>query len=80
MKHITPIEEAVALAAIKKFRLTNQLEPAEPRASGYKEEEEDKDDVLERLEESKEELEAELEHEHEIEAIMILDLEQILFI
>ena len=26
MKHITPIEEAVALAAIKKFRLHNQLE------------------------------------------------------
>ena len=74
VKHITPIEEAVALAAIKKFRLTNQLE------NGYEEEEEDKDDVLERLEESKEELEAELEHEHEIEAIMILDLEQILFI
>merc|ERR1719290_563248 len=31
VKHITPIEEAVALAAIKKFRLTNQLEPADPR-------------------------------------------------
>merc|ERR1719234_2496379 len=60
VKHITPIEEEVAAAAIKKFRLKNQLE-----TGGYEaeDEEDEADDVIRRLQESEEEIEEELEKE-----------------
>ena len=68
MKHISPIEEAVALAAIKKFRLKNQL------AAGNGDEAEiEDDDEMERLKESEEEIEEELEKEHGMEAILNFD-------
>ena len=72
VKHISPIEEAVALAAIKKFRLKNQL------AAGNGDEaeiEEEDDDEMERLKESEEEIEEELEKEHGMEAILNLVLD-----
>ena len=63
MKHITPIEEAVALAAIKKFRLHNQLEDEndESEPSPYTSDEDETD-----LSEA-EEIEAEIEKEQEVE-------------
>ena len=76
VKHITPIEEAVALAAIKKFRLKNQLGGNGDEA----EEEEDEDeDVMERLKDSEEEIEEELEKEHGMEAILNLELDLVFF-
>ena len=66
VKHISPIEEAVALAAIKKFRLKNQL----AAGNGDEAEIEDDDDEMERLKESEEEIEEELEKEHGMEAIL----------
>merc|ERR1711974_239050 len=68
VKNITPIEEAVALAAIKQFRLKNQL-----GGNGDEAEEEDEDedeDVMERLKESEEEIEGELEKEHGMEELL----------
>ena len=63
MKHITPIEEAVALAAIKKFRLHNQLEDEndESEPSPYTSDEDETG-----LSEA-EEIEAEIEKEQEVE-------------
>ena len=63
MKHITPIEEAVALAAIKKFRLHNQLEDEndESDPAPYTS---DQDETG--LSEA-EEIEAEIEKEQEVE-------------
>lgn len=74
VKHITPIEEEVALAAIKKFRLQNQLE------NGDEPEDEDEDDFIRRLQESEEEIEEELEREQGMNVIVILDLELVLII
>ena len=63
MKHITPIEEAVALAAIKKFRLHNQLEDEndESEPSPYTSDEDETG--LSKAEE----IEAEIEKEQEVE-------------
>ena len=72
MKHITPIEEAVALAAIKKFRLQNQLE------NGDEPEDEDEADFIRRLQESEEEIGEELEREQGMNVIMNFDLELVL--
>ena len=69
VKHISPIEEAVALAAIKKFRLKNQL----AAGNGDEAEIEEEDDEMERLKESEEEIEEELEKEHGMEAILNFD-------
>ena len=78
MKSITPIEEAVALKAIKDFRLKNILDE-----EGYEDEEplvEDEEPLvedeeanaeLEKLEESVEAIDEELEKDAEIEAILI---------
>ena len=71
MKHITPIEEKVALDAIKKFRLHNQL------GNGGEQEEVD-EEVLEAEEEilqREEEIEESLEKEHDVDVIRILDLD-----
>ena len=62
------------MAAIKKFRLQNQLE------NGDEPEDEDEDDFIRRLQESEEEIEEELEREQGMNVIIILDLELVLII
>ena len=62
------------MAAIKKFRLHNQLQ------NGAEPEDEDEDDFIRRLQESEEEIEEELEKEQGMNVIIILDLELVLII
>ena len=60
------------MAAIKKFRLQNQLE------NGDEPEDEDEADFIRRLQESEEEIGEELEREQGMNVIMNFDLELVL--